>query len=222
MKNKSLLLAIAFIVFAISVQAQVKPKTQLKPVNKQKVLAKPGASAKVTLKDSRDGKTYKTVKIGTQTWMAENLAYRDSIGCWAYDGDTANVEKYGYLYDWETANKVCPTGWHLPSEAEWIKLTTYLGEGEKACMKMKSTSGWNDYNGKTGNGANTSGFTGLPGGFREYNGTYLIIGSSGDWWSSENTTERAFYRGLSVNGRMSWGDSNKQQSGMSVRCLRNL
>ena len=67
-----------------------------------------------TFKDERDGKIYKTVKIGTQTWMAENLAYDAGKGSWVYDNDINNVAKYGYLYNWETALIVAPQGWHLP------------------------------------------------------------------------------------------------------------
>ena len=111
------------------------------------------------LTDKRDGKTYKTVKIGTQEWMAENLAYKPSSGnYWAYDDDNSNVAKYGYLYDWETAKKVCPSGWHLPSDEEWTTLTDYLGGEDVAGTKMKSTSGWKE----DGNGTNESGFSALP------------------------------------------------------------
>ena len=81
--------------------------------------------------DSRDGKEYKTVKIGEQVWMAENLAYKPSSGnYWAYDNDYTNVVKYGYLYDLEIAKEVCPTGWHLPSDNEWSVLIEYLGGGD--------------------------------------------------------------------------------------------
>jgi uncharacterized protein (TIGR02145 family) len=84
------------------------------------------------LTDKRDGKTYKTVKIGNQVWMAENLAFKPSSGnYWAYDDDNSNVAKYGYLYDWETALDVCPAGWHLPSDKEWPVLTDYLGGVKK-------------------------------------------------------------------------------------------
>ncbi|MDR0515566.1 MAG: hypothetical protein LBH25_00805 [Fibromonadaceae bacterium] len=119
-----------------------------------------------TIKDSRDGKTYKAVKIGTQTWAAENLNYNAS-GSYCYENDPANCGKYGRLYDWNTAMKACPSGWHLPSGTEWDKLYRYADgtsgvespyESETAGKYLKAKSGWNDYEGKSGNG--TDGFSG--------------------------------------------------------------
>ena len=89
-----------------------------------------------TFTDLRDGKTYKTVKIGTQTWMAENLAYKAINGCWAYNNDENNISKYGLLYNNETAIIACPSGWHLPSEKELEILINYLGGADVACSKL--------------------------------------------------------------------------------------
>ena len=109
------------------------------------------------LTDERDEKTYKTVIIGEQEWMAENLAFIPDSGVFStYRNDTTKISKYGYLYDWETAKEVCPTGWHLPSNAEWFVLTNFLGE-EVAGTKMKSNTGWQH----NGNGTNESGFNGF-------------------------------------------------------------
>jgi uncharacterized protein (TIGR02145 family) len=103
MKTKSLLITFAILIIALNSLAQLSG----------------------TITDSRDNKVYKTIKIGTQTWMAENLAYQASDGGWMYK-DQSNLA-YGYLYTWETAKNSCPLGWHLPSKAEWEILATYLG-----------------------------------------------------------------------------------------------
>ena len=88
-----------------------------------------------TFVDSRDGKTYKTTKIGTQWWMAENLAYNVGDGCWAYNNDESNVATYGRLYIWEAAQAACPSGWHLPSENEWKQLEMAIGMSQSETDK---------------------------------------------------------------------------------------
>ena len=90
--------------------------------------------------DARDGKVYKTVTIGKQTWMAENLAFKAATGCWAYNNNETNVKMYGYLYDWETANNVAPAGWHLASDKEWNKLTDFLGGMFDSGEKLKAAN----------------------------------------------------------------------------------
>ena len=124
-----------------------------------------------TFIDKRDGRIYKTVKIGEQEWMAENLAFVPDSGVFYYIDtnsfryrDTTNLTKYGLMYDWETSKEVCPTGWHLPSNGEWSRLTKFLGGKEVAGLKMKSTYGWVDLGNGNGNGSNLSGFNALPGG----------------------------------------------------------
>jgi uncharacterized protein (TIGR02145 family) len=123
------------------------------------------------LTDSRDGKTYKTTEIG-KTWMAENLNY-DATGSMC----GIDCDKYGRSYSLEAALNVCPDGWHLPSDTEW-KGIAGLGGGA-----LKAISGWDDYQGKSGNGVNSSGFSALPGGYGYAGGSYYYHGS-GRWWSS--------------------------------------
>jgi len=198
MKNKSLLMTIAILILAMSSIAQTTG----------------------SFTDSRDGKVYKTVKIGTQTWMAENLAYKAGYGCWAYNNNDSNVAKYGYLYDWKLAKTVCPAGWHLPSDAEWLALIKYLGGDSLAGGKLKMTTAWVSPN--TG-ANNSSGFSALPGGFYySLDDTFNSFGQTGDWWSASESSEfRAWnwvlgYDGASVNHL----STNKDFS-MSVRCIKD-
>jgi uncharacterized protein (TIGR02145 family) len=179
-----------------------------------------------TFSDSRDGKVYKTVKIGKQIWMAENLAYKMSTGCWAYNNDQTNVTTYGYLYSWESAKKACPTGWHLPSDAEWKQLTDYLGGNTIAGGKMKSSNLWSTPN----NGAtNESNFSALPGGTRGAINDWTrkdcaYIGIYGFWWSnSKESNNDNFIIRYRINSRDAQIDYNSTQKddGSSVRCIKD-
>jgi OOP family OmpA-OmpF porin len=136
-----------------------------------------------SFKDSRDGKTYKTVKIGTQTWIGENLAFKTGSGCWAYDDKPANVLTYGYLYNWETAKKVCPAGWHTPSYQEWATLNIFLAPDSVAGGKLKEAGAAHWKNSNTG-ATNETGFTALPGGQRDPDGSYTQMGFAGSWWTT--------------------------------------
>ena len=175
-----------------------------------------------TFTDSRDGNVYKTVTIGNQVWMAENLAYKPSSGnYWAYNDNTANVAVYGYLYDWETAKKVCPTGWHLPTDAEWTQLTDYLGGTGVAGGKLKETgiTHWNSPN--TG-ASNETGFTALPGGYRLDYGGFSGIGGNGYWWSAtEGGTYYAWGRSMYYSNSDVSRDYGSKEDDFSVRCLRD-
>ena len=205
-----------------------------------------------------DGNTYKTVYIGSQLWMAENLKvtkYNDGTvipnitdntqwsnlindntqwsnltsGAWAYyNNDAANNAKYGKLYNWfavsPTTNgtkNVCPTGWHVPTDAEWSVLTDYLGGANVAGGKMKEvgTTNWNSPN--TG-ATNTSLFSALPGGYRMESGYYVYIGSYGYWWSSsEINTLHAWNRSLLNEVGITSRNNFLKNFGFSVRCLRD-
>lgn len=170
--------------------------------------------------DERDDHVYKCINIGNQVWMAENLAYKASNGCWAYKNDLNNVATYGYLYDWETAKKACPKGWHLPSDEEWTKLTDYLGGENEAGGKLKSISGWKSPN--TG-ATNESGFSALPGGERSHvNGIFSDIGYAGFWWSAtESSSSHAWGRIMAFRDATIGRSSFFDDIGYSVRCVRD-
>ena len=134
-----------------------------------------------SFKDTRDSKVYKTIKIGEQWIMAENFAYKPSEGnYWAYNNDTANVAKYGYLYDWETAKKVAPKGWHLPTESDWKTLRKSLG-GKRDIVRCLGGTREKVYKQMVPGGC---GFNALMAGMRTGNGKFVYLGGQTDFWSS--------------------------------------
>ena len=159
----------------------------------------------------------------------ENL----TTGAWCYyENKTANGTIYGKLYNWyavagihdtdpNTPNKIlAPQGWHVPSDAEWTTLTTFLGGEEVAGGKMKSTSTlWQSPNTAA---TKKSGFSGLPGGYRGNDGTLSTIGNDGNWWSSsEDDTADAWLRGLYYASGTAFRSNDDKMYGFSVRCLRD-
>jgi len=163
----------------------------------------------------------RTVTIGTLTWMAENLNYEPSSGnSWCYQvgyyGDKCG--QYGRLYDWETAKKVCPTGWRLPTHDDWTALIDYAGGVEIAGTKLKSTSGWDKrLDGKNGNGTDDYGFSALPGGYRASDGSFSAAGEYGYWWTA--TEYDAGYMSR-YDGMGSGHPTVKNtENGYSVRCV---
>ena len=201
---------------------------------KQPTKQKQESSKYGSFTDPRDGKTYKTVKIGNQVWMAENLNYYTNSGSYCYDDKISNCEKYGRLYDWKTAKKVCPAGWHLPSDDEWKELEMALGMSQ-AEADNTAYRGTNEGSKLAGNASlwadgllendaefGTSGFTALPGGGRYVDGDFYGIGSYGDWWSAtEGDANYAWSRGLGYfDSNVNRGDCYKDL-GFSVRCLRD-
>jgi uncharacterized protein (TIGR02145 family) len=187
--------------------------------------------------------TAQTVIIGTQTWATKNLevtTFRngDAIGeaktaaewasaaeqrkpAWCYyDNDVANGKKYGKLYNWFAVSDprgLAPKGWHGPSDAEWVTLTGNLGGENAAGTQMKNGSGWKD----NGNGSNTSGFEGLPGGWRSLKGVFADGGAVGYWWSSTKAGPySAWYRMLSSDkGVVGRAGNGFMKAAYSVRCV---
>ena len=197
---------------------------------------------KTTFTDSRDGKVYRKVTIGSQTWMAENLNYNaNGSKCYGKDGKViigldknynsitkrisaaevqSNCEKYGRLYNWSTAKGACPAGWHLPSDTEWKTLLDYTGGLETAGTKLKSSTGWNSSSGVPV-GMDDYGFSTLPGGGSS-NDSFEYAGESGFWWG---VTEASVCcaRALSMSNDMEnvyWGNDSKTNL-FSVRCVQD-
>ena len=186
-----------------------------------------------------DGNTYKTVYIGTQQWMAENLKVskynngniisniaNTSIGAWVYyNNDETNNVKHGKLYNWYAVNtgKVCPIGWHVPTDDEWTILTDYLGGANIAGGKMKEvgTVNWSSPN---IDASNASLFTALPSGVISATGVFRFIGTETSWWSSSmqpNSTSLAIRYHLNTNDGVANKYGTVKNCGFSIRCLKD-
>jgi uncharacterized protein (TIGR02145 family) len=202
------------------------------------------------LYDARDGQNYPTVQIGTQCWMARNLNIgtringdddpdpdEDSfIAKYCYDDLESNCDIYGGLYHWkvamdwiteEGAQGICLTGWHVPTDGEWTTLTTYLGGITIAGGKMKSTgtieTGTGLWYAPNDGATNESGFTGLPGGYRDYDdGSFGYLGELGYFWSSSRyQPDYPRYHKLDFNYIGAVRDYEYYEYGFSVRCLKD-
>jgi uncharacterized protein (TIGR02145 family) len=199
-------------------------------------------SFKINTVTDINGNVYNTVVIGSQTWMAENLkttTFNDGVPiplitdntewtnlttsgyCW-YQNEIGFKSTYGALYNWYTVNtgKICPQGWHVPSDIEWTNLSTYLGGTSIAGGKMKETGTTHWLSPNTG-ATNESGFLALPGGNR-YDSGFINIGSLGGWWgSTEYSTTEASWRALmSIQANLS-GDYHFKRLGLSIRCVKD-
>ena len=213
----------------------------------KKIVSSSSSSSKVTelvevtvgsMTDSRDGQTYKTVKIGEQVWMAENLNFEtDSSFC--YNNEENNCTKYGRYYTWAAAvgklesecgygktcslpsgniQGVCPSGWHLPSKAEWETLFNAVGGSLTAGKVLKSTSGWVE----SGNGTDSLGFSALPAYGRDDGGHFGIEGSHAYFWSSaEYYSDSAYSMILYCYDDAAYQDYLNKNYAFSVRCLQD-
>jgi uncharacterized protein (TIGR02145 family) len=199
--------------------------------------------------DDRDGQFYKWVKIGKQTWMAENLNYA-AEGSKCGSDYKPHCEIYGRLYNWVTAmdispeyesalysapakhKGVCPAKWHIPSDAEWDALMLFLdpnctsGDCWNGGKLLKATSGWNSYNGQSG-GTDAYGFSALPGGYGySVDGGFFYgfeyVGYRGYWWSaSEVNSDDAYYRHIYYDSEQAFSFDNDKSYLYSVRCLQD-
>jgi uncharacterized protein (TIGR02145 family) len=206
---------------------------------------KPTSGYGPTIKDV-DGNEYKTVYIGTQQWMGENLKtskYSDgtpipnvidntqwsnnTTGAWCYyNNDALNNDKYGKLYNWyavsptTNGNKnVCPTGWHVPTDGEWILLTDSLGGANLAGGKLKEVgASWNSPN---EDATNTSKFSAYPAGYRYLYGDFYDFGKYTGWWSTKDLGSEAWNSFITNNLGPAYLNQNPKQTGFSVRCLKD-
>jgi uncharacterized protein (TIGR02145 family) len=187
-----------------------------------------------------EGNVYKTVTIGSQIWMAENLRatkYRNgndianvinnftwaslSTGAWC---DYSNFDsRYGHLYNWyavSDSRNIAPIGWHIPTDAEWTTLTTYLGGESVAGGKLKCV-GYSDWGSPNTGATNETGFNALPGGLRGYDGTFSNLGFYGNWWSASMNGINVWYRNMDYYKNYVYRNSIYMNTGFSVRCIRN-
>lgn len=177
-----------------------------------------------TMTDSRDGKKYKTVKIGSQIWMAENLNYKTKKGSWCYRNKESNCDKYGRLYMWKAAMSACPSGWHLPSKAEFKALFSSVDGDSTAGKMLKSQSGWYD----NGNGIDAYGFSALAVGVRNSDGNFrggdgdVTDGFGAEFWSASLYFGVYPYK-MSLNcfSESAALHAGSKDEGFSVRCLKD-
>jgi len=204
----------------------------------------PNTVEKGTFTDGRDGKEYKTVTIGTQTWMAENLNH-ETENSWCYDDADSNCVKYGRLYMWNSAMMACPNGWRLPDTTDWYRLMKAVGGRDSlltrvynpengsvirsfyvwagAGYKLKSKDGWD--------GADDYGFSALPGGGAGSTGIFHSIGRSGFWWTASEKNYSDYIGGYYSANRIGMesgynlatgrGYETDKDQRFSVRCIQN-
>jgi uncharacterized protein (TIGR02145 family) len=197
---------------------------------------------------THQGYEYDIVEIGDQCWFSENCRYLPVVSpsnessetspyyyVYGYEGTdvaaaqtTDNYATYGVLYNWPAVMEpgICPSGWHIPTDLEWQTMEMALGmspseasstdwRGTDQGSQMKSTTGWNG-----GNGTNSSGFNGLPGGYR-YSGGFVSSGYDGYWWSASESGSYSWERVLYGSGDVVYRGSLSRSHGFSARCVRD-
>ena len=189
-----------------------------------------------------DGNVYHTITIGTQVWMVENLKttkYNDGTAiplvtdnaawrnlttpgyCWYINNSIYKNTPYGALYNWYAVNtgKLAPTGWHVPTDSEWTVLINYLGGNSVAGGKLKDSTYWTSTNTCA---TNTTGFSAIPSGFRNYDGTFNNMGDYGYWWGASTAGDFIISWDCSVSDISSFlRNGNIFDYGFSIRCVKD-
>lgn len=204
------------------------------------------APVKGSFKDDRDGKTYKTIKLGKQTWMAENLNLHMDDS-WCYERKIDNCKKYGRLYTWKKAEKACPVGWHLPSRSEWRDLTAYVSENSKSKpgnalrtkddwkTKKKKKKIFDQHTGEPiyldeyesiNTGTDDIGFAALPAGYVAKDGARSDkIKERALFWSSSREkgkkSKKAYARMLEFGDETFHENLYSTDNAFSVRCVKD-
>lgn len=229
---------VAEVIWTLGSESKLTQKLEVSAENKDKnaLIGSPiifTAFVQRYFTDTRDGKKYKIITIGTQTWFAENLNYKTS-NSYCYDDKVSNCDTYGRLYIWSAVQTACPSGWHLPTDREWNQLEIALGlPAEKAEEyggfrdklniggKLKSTTGWTAS--EHAAATNESGFSALPAGYRNSAGEYYNILNNAMFWSSTPY----FYPGQILGRSLTYqfGHISKYgqivELGASCRCLKD-
>lgn len=183
--------------------------------------------------DARDGRVYKTIDIWGQTWMAENLDYRDSVAKpelegnrWCYDNEADQCDTYGSFYSCELSSQVCPAGWHLPSISDWFELynfIVFMGGDPQSGLRAKE--GWSDNTGHSRNGTDVLGFTALPGGIMYEVGSYGDATRQAWFWYAQdcslNEYEAFYLSSEEANFVTSSVSGGVVTDAYSIRCIKD-
>lgn len=236
----ALLLIASTLAFSATEKAKPASKTATKPATKptakpttkpatpaaskpvEKAVAKAPLVPQIPVKrgnltDSRDGATYKTVTVGKQTWMAQNLGYA-ADGSMCFESRLEKCEQFGRLYDWETARKACPEGWRLPSDADWKEFEKLLGAADSAGRLLKTTSGWST----NGNGVDAVGFAAIAAGNSDKTGIFNNLEFAATFWtSSKKFLGDPWYRRLRFDETSIERETSEKTYLYSVRCVKS-
>lgn len=161
-----------------------------------------------------------SIEIGNLKWTAKNINIKTFSNSWCYEGKREDCNRYGRLYDFNKAQKVCQSGWRLPTEKDWDDLAKAIGK--EGGLKLKSREGWSAEDDSSGNGTDLFGFAGLPAGIF-YEGDFLYQGLFAYFWTAtESSADAAWFRSLSFDSDEIYSHSNYKQAAYSVRCVQDL